>query len=1273
MMQAPPAKEKPVPIEEFDGYRLVRLVGQGMMGNVYLAHDTLLDRPVAVKFIASVEPNPQERERFFVEARAIARLQHPNVVTIYRVGEVDGQPYLISEFVRGETLEKLAKPVPWQRALRIAQGLARGLAAAHRSGVLHRDIKPANAILSDDGEAKLLDFGLAKLMDLRPLEAPGRVEKTPPLRTPAPAENPLAATVDVPAPALEKTSPVVVTPSSLSTTRPGAVMGTPLYMAPETWRGEPATFRSDLYSLGALLYHLCAGRPPHDRTQLPELRSAALETDALPLAQASAVEPRFAAVIDRCLRRDPGERYASAEELREALDQLGSLRKLSSLTTENPYQGLQAFEAKDRAFFFGRDGAIRALIERLRGAPFTLVVGDSGVGKSSLCRAGVLPAVEEGALGDGWKTVTFVPSRHPVAALAAALAPHLGAEEGELARRITGDPGEIPRALRQKLGAGGGILLFVDQFEELITQSDRAEAVDFVRALGWLWSAGPSIRLLVTIRGDFLTRLAALPGIADELGRALYLLRPLSREGIREAVIGPAAALGVRFESEELIATLVESTAAAEGGLPLLQFALAELWSRRDREAAAIRASALAAMGGVAGALARHADGVLEGLRPEQRDQARRIFLELVSADRTRVQKSETELGSGEPAAKATLDALVRGRLLVALDASGGAAFDIAHEALIRGWPTLRRWLDETRDQRALRERIARAVAEWERLGQVPEALWGARQLAEAARLEPARLPPREVDFLEASRRAVRRARMGRGIALVALPVLLAAVGGGIWLRGHRAMEEKLQARLDAGSAELGGARRSAAALDEQRRQSFALFDRREIDAGEQAWSKALELQTEVAQRYTRASRELETAFSLDSGRREVRALFADILIERAFLAEAARRPLERDELLQRLALFDEDGERRRRWSAPAVLTISTTPADASFEIERFLTDQRGRRRPELVRPAGNPHQAVELDPGSYQVTFRAKGRALVHAPVRLERGERFALSVDLPAAERVPEGFAYVPPGRFLFGTKADEAQRRSFFKTVPIHPVETRGYLIARHETTWADWIKFLDALSRVERARYVPRLARFSGALKLQQDPGGRWRLTLQPASRSYSARAGEVMTYPGRKTAASQDWLNLPVSGISWDDAQAYTAWLARTGRLPRARLCEETEWERAARGADDREYPHGDELGPEDANFDETYGKEPLSFGPDAAGSHPASRSPFGVDDMVGNVWEWTSSALVAGERLVRGGSFYHDRNSSRSTNREVPEPALRDLTVGMRVCASVGD
>ncbi|MBI5479127.1 MAG: serine/threonine protein kinase, partial [Deltaproteobacteria bacterium] len=156
------------PPQEFDEYRLVRQLGRGGMGQVFLARDLLLDRLVAVKFIASLEPDSTARERFMVEARAVARLQHPNVVAVYRVGEVAGRPYQVSEFVHGAALDGVAVPLPWPKLLRYAVGLARGLAAAHRRGVLHRDIKPANAILADDGEVKLLDFGLAKLLEVQP-------------------------------------------------------------------------------------------------------------------------------------------------------------------------------------------------------------------------------------------------------------------------------------------------------------------------------------------------------------------------------------------------------------------------------------------------------------------------------------------------------------------------------------------------------------------------------------------------------------------------------------------------------------------------------------------------------------------------------------------------------------------------------------------------------------------------------------------------------------------------------------------------------------------------------------------------------------------------------------------------------------------------------------------------------------------------------------------------------------------------------------------------
>src|SRR3954471_7666916 len=152
------------PPDQFDEFRLVRSLGGGAMGQVYLAHDTLLDRPVAVKFMYAAA-DPAARARVIEEARAIARLQHPNVVAIYRAAEVAGHPYLVSEYVRGRPLDQLERPAPSNQVLEIALDLARGLAAAHRRGVLHRDVKPAHPILAGDGRAKLLDFGLARVLD----------------------------------------------------------------------------------------------------------------------------------------------------------------------------------------------------------------------------------------------------------------------------------------------------------------------------------------------------------------------------------------------------------------------------------------------------------------------------------------------------------------------------------------------------------------------------------------------------------------------------------------------------------------------------------------------------------------------------------------------------------------------------------------------------------------------------------------------------------------------------------------------------------------------------------------------------------------------------------------------------------------------------------------------------------------------------------------------------------------------------------------------------
>src|SRR5262249_15127434 len=135
------------------------------------------------------------------------------------------------------------------------------------------------------------------------------------------------------------------------------------------------------------------------------------------------------------------------------------------------------------------------------------------------------------------------------------------------------------------------------------------------------------------------------------------------------------------------------------------------------------------------------------------------------------------------------------------------------------------------------------------------------------------------------------------------------------------------------------------------------------------------------------------------------------------------------------------------------------------------------------------------------------------------------------------------------------------------------------------------------------------------------------------------------------------------------AVAYVQWLSSSGRVPGARLCTEYEWERAARGADDRDYPHGDVLDPEDANFTDTYDKDPLAAGPDEVGSHPATRSVFGVDDMGGNAFEWVTSSVTLDKSAARGGAYTYDAITGLIPNRQTPQPQYRDGTLGLRVCA----
>jgi eukaryotic-like serine/threonine-protein kinase len=1177
---------------EFDDYVVGRELGRGVTGRVYVAEDAVLARSVAIKFIADLDPGA--RQRFLIEARVVAQIHHPNVVAIYRVGTLQNRPYLVTELVRGVSLAELPKPVPWQRALDIAIGLSRGLAAVHRGNVVHCDLKPSNVMIDHDGLAKIIDFGLAR-------------------------------------------------PNADGATAGYTPVGTPDYMAPEVWRGEVPSRRADVYALGAVVFELIAGTPPFGDVPAAALRERVTTTEAPALRERVAdVDPELAAVVARCLCRDREARFADGDELREALERLQASRRHAVRTDENPYRGLLPFDASHRGVFFGRRSEVDAVVARLRGDPIVLVTGDSGVGKSSLCRAGVLPAVLDGELGGAWQALTIVPGRSPLTALALVLG------DPTLVPRLRETPALLARELRRR-ASDGALIVFIDQLEELLTLGDPSEVAALDAGLGALIEGVPGLRVLATVRADFLARLSTLPGLGRDLSRLLYFLRPLPPERLRDVIVGPALAVGGRFESEDIVDELSAATAqAGGGGLPLLSFALADLWEARDRAHGVILRSAVTAMGGVAGALSRHADVVIGGMLADERGQARSLLLRLVSAMGTRARRSADALALDD-AARGALDALVRGRLVVVHDGEREPEYELAHECLITGWSTLRDWLEADAAGRAARERLAAATAEWVRLDRHNDATWQGPRLAEATALDPASLSSEDRAFVAASRRAHRQRRQYRGLAgLGAIALVLLAFTGQRYV-ARRELDAAVADELELARRALAEAERAEAEGNALATRAYAAFDAVHWEDGEQWWRQAVGKRGTAKRAYRTATRHVEIAFAKEPARADVGDLFGDILLHRAVFAEQVHDLDERDDQIDRLALFDADGGRRARWDAPGHVVVR---AAAGAEI--------------TVEPAqrlGTTTADVHLPAGSYVIAVATPGRVAVRAPILVRRGGELALDLADPPAE-IPPGFLYVPPGVFLFG-EANESDR-SFLVTTPLRPRSTAAYLIGRTEVTFDDWLAYVESRPPRERSRWLPTVATGLASGAITPDGQGHWRITLEIGTHHYSAGWGEPIRYTGRVRHEIQDWRQFPVMGLSADDAVAYAGWLDRTGRVPGARLCSEVEWERGARGADGRVYPGGPVLEGDDANIDETHGR--ALMGPDEVSAHPRSRSPFGLDDTAGNVFEWAVSEQ--GEFILRSGSYQHDRKTAQLTNRSPMVRSQRYAAAGIRLCAT---
>jgi eukaryotic-like serine/threonine-protein kinase len=265
-------------------YRIEMLIGAGGMGEVYRAHDAKLDRPVALKMLPpELSSEPDRLQRFQGEARAVSSLNHPNILVIHDFGELDGQPFIVTEFVEGETLRaRLARGrIAAADATGIASQIASALAAAHARDLIHRDVKPENVMLRPDGYVKVLDFGLAKTI---------------------------------------RQAPSAETATTLLHTGPGFVAGTPRYMSPEQTRGLALDARTDVWSLGVVLYEMLTGRPPFDGATTADVVASVLQSDVQPVEmQVPDAPSSVCAIVRTALAREPADRFPSADEMHRAL------------------------------------------------------------------------------------------------------------------------------------------------------------------------------------------------------------------------------------------------------------------------------------------------------------------------------------------------------------------------------------------------------------------------------------------------------------------------------------------------------------------------------------------------------------------------------------------------------------------------------------------------------------------------------------------------------------------------------------------------------------------------------------------------------------------------------------------------------------------------------------------------------------------------------------------------------------------------------------------
>jgi WD40 repeat protein len=728
-------------------YRLLRVLGRGGQGEVWHAFDLKLRVEVALK---SLRPdlirNERARELLRREVRAARQVVSPNVCRVFDLVVEDGHEMVSMEFVDGTTLSELLRE--------------RGPLDISRAGEIAAQL----------------------LAGLEAIHAAGFVHRD------LKPENVM----------LTLSRRVVVMDfgiaRNLKEIQAETIAGTPGYMSPEQAAGLALDARADVFSAGVVLAEMVSS--PSGGTQDSRKKLWADLREDPPRVPPGP----WSAVLRRAVGRSPEGRFPSAGALARALE---LQHQEMGRTEQSPYPGLLPFTQDDARFFFGREQEVESLLRQLRRPRLRAVIGPSGAGKSSFLRAGLLPA-----LPAGWSALTCTPADRPFTALAQALAPELvgDSEAVRLLPRFE-DGGTAILLARRWRKHHDHALLVVDQAEELFTLNGPDVQRRFAELLGRLVLEA-DVHVLLSLRDDFLLRCQAFEDLNPVFAELMPLTPPLGA-ALRRALVQPALLSGYRFEDDRLVDDMLRDVVQERGALPLLAFAMARLWEHRDQARGLLTRRGYEEIGGVAGALAQHAEATLERIGAVRVPIVREILRNLVTAAGTRAVQERGELLSAfadqHAEAEDVLDRLVEARLLTSFEspseeeATSHRRLEIIHESLLAAWPRLARWRDQDAEGARLRDQLRQAAHLWDERGRPIELLWSGPSFAEYLVWKeryPGRLTAREQSFgrameAQAGRRRI-RVRLAIGVAFAALLIVLAVVSQ-LWVRSRASEAHALQ------------------------------------------------------------------------------------------------------------------------------------------------------------------------------------------------------------------------------------------------------------------------------------------------------------------------------------------------------------------------------------------------------------------------------------------------------------------------------------------------